>query len=316
MFPLRPGMARLSIIKSNTARNPFLCCPACKSRLEKSGSGYICRACNTVFPIINGIPSLVANRGIIDSFDASTFEFLFKMEQKHFWHVGRREMILDLLRRNLLGLAKSRMLEIGCGNGSVLTFLNKNGINVEGGDIFMEGLAFCRQRAASLPLYQLDVLALPFHEEFDIVGLFDVLEHIDDDSRALIEIRQTLKRNGLLLMTVPAYRFLWSYFDERSNHKRRYEKKELIAKLERAGFTIKKASYYMFFLFPLLAAIRLIGNTGKRRNDRQFNIGISLETKTVPVLNEIFLGLLRFERILLRHFNLPFGTSLLVLAEK
>jgi SAM-dependent methyltransferase len=238
------------------------------------------------------------------------------MEQKHFWHVGRREIILDLLRRNISSLAKSRMLEVGCGNGSVLAFLAKNGIKVEGGDIFMEGLAFCRQRVDYVPLYQLDVLALPFRDEFDVIGLFDVLEHIDDDSKALMEIGQALKRRGVLLITVPAYQFLWSYFDERSNHKRRYKRDELIGKLEQAGFTVKKASYYMFFLFPLLAAIRLIGNTGKRRDDRQLGIGMSLETKTVPVVHEVFLGLLRLERLLLRHFNLPFGASLVILAQK
>jgi SAM-dependent methyltransferase len=238
------------------------------------------------------------------------------MEQKHFWHVGRREIILDVLRKNVSNLAQSRMLEIGCGNGSVLAFLKRNGIEVEGGDIFMEGLAFCRQRVDSAPLYQLDVLALPFHGEFDIIGLFDVLEHIADDDRALVEIRQALKRNGMLLMTVPAYRFLWSYFDVCANHKRRYGKSELVAKLGQAGFTVRKVSYYMFFLFPLLAVIRLIGNVRHRRDGRKVSVDASLETKTVPVVNEVFLGLLRLERFLLRYFNLPFGTSLLVLAEK
>jgi len=316
MYPLRPGTAKLSTIKPIAVRKSVLYCPACKNPLEQPDDGYICRKCSKVFPIIDEIPSLIVHRGVIDSFDASAFEYLFKMEQKHFWHVGRKEIILDLLRRNMPNLEKSRMLEVGCGNGSVLAFLKKNGIKVEGGDIFMEGLAFCQQRVNSTPLYQLDVLALPFHEEFDIVGLFDVLEHINDDSRALAEIKQTLKCNGVLLMTVPAHQFLWSYFDERSNHKRRYGRVELIAKVEQAGFTVKKVSYYMFFLFPLLAAIRLISNLRQRKGDRQERAGGSLETKTVPVLNEVFLGLLRLERLLLRHFNLPFGASLVVLAER
>lgn len=309
-------MARLSTIRSNTARKSFLCCPTCKNRLEKSKSGYICHACNTVFPIINGIPSLVVHRGAIDSFDASIFEFLFKMEQKHFWHVGRKEIILDLLGRNIPDLARSRMLEIGCGNGSVLTFLNKNGIEVEGGDIFMEGLAFCRQKADSVPLYQLDVLALPFQQEFDIVGLFDVLEHIDDDSRALTEINRALKTSGDLILTVPAHKFLWSRHDEASYHKRRYNRTELITKLERCGFVVKKATYYMFFLFPVLSMMRLLSKIFSNKKHEKGDIQTSLELKTIPVINNAFLASLRLEKYLVRYLNLPFGASLLILAEK
>lgn len=309
-------MESSSSVKSSVDNNPILCCPKCENGLIKVTERYYCSKCNHSYPVIDGIASFVDPNAVLESFDSSFFEFLFEMEQKHFWHIGRREIILDILRRNIPDLTESKMLEVGCGNGSILTFLNKNGIKVEGGDIFMEGLAFCRQRVNSAPLYQLDVLALPFRDEFDVVGLFDVLEHIGDDTRALIEIRKALKHNGTLLITVPAYRFLWSHFDERSNHQRRYSRVELIAKLEQAGFTVKRVSYYMFFLFPLLAAIRLIGNIGKRRDDRQLSIDVSLETKTVPVINEVFLGLLRLERFFLRYFNLPFGASLIVLAER
>jgi 2-polyprenyl-3-methyl-5-hydroxy-6-metoxy-1,4-benzoquinol methylase len=306
----------LSTIKSITPRKSALYCPTCKKLLKQSASRYICPSCGRTFPIINGIPSLIVSPPSASSFDASEFEFLFQMEQKHFWHVGRKELILDIMRRNIRNLTKSRMLEVGCGNGSVLAYLINNGIMMEGGDVFMEGLAFCRQRANSVPLYQIDVTALPFRNEFDIVGLFDVLEHIDDDAGALCEVSQALKRRGMILITVPAHQFLWSYFDVRSNHKRRYQKKDLIAKLEKAGFTIKKASYYMFFLFPAMAAIRLIGNIKHHQEDRQIGVSAYLETKTIPVLNEAFLELLRLEKFLLRYCNLPFGASLIVLAEK
>jgi SAM-dependent methyltransferase len=299
-----------------TSSRTILYCPACKEKLEQTGNCYICKSCNNSFPILDNIPSLIVHHAAIDSFDASEFESLFQMEQKHFWHVGRREIILDIIERNVPDPARTRMFEIGCGNGSVLAFLKKNGIEVEGGDIFREGLVFCRQRVGSVPLYQIDVLDLPFQNQFEIIGLFDVLEHIDNDNRALTEIRKALKRRGMLLITVPAYQFLWSYFDVGSNHKRRYRRTELIRKLEQAGFTVKKASYFMFFLFPLLAMIRLLGNIGQRKDRNQMRIDASIETKTVPVLNEIFLGFLRLEKFLLHHFNLPFGASLIVLAEK
>jgi SAM-dependent methyltransferase len=316
MCPLRLGMARLSTIRPTAVHKSVLYCPACKNPLDQSDSGYVCRGCSKVFPVIDDIPSFVDHREAVEGFDASAFEFLFEMEQKHFWHVGRREIILDVLRGNVPNLEKTRMLEIGCGNGNVLWYLKQNGINIEGGDIFPEGLNFCRKRTGSVALYQINIMALPFNNDFDVVGAFDVLEHVDDDEKALVEINRSLKTGGNLILTVPAHRFLWSYFDECSKHKRRYGKGELVAKLGQAGFTVKKVSYYMFFLFPLLAAIRLIGNSRQRRSNRELSINAPLEVKTVPVVNEVFLGLLRLEKLLLRCFNLPFGTSLLVLAEK
>lgn len=292
-----------------------LYCPRCKNILEKMGGKYFCQNCAYSYPIIDGIPSFVDQSVTIDSFDVSAFEFLFEMEQKHFWHIGRKEIILDVLRRDVPNLAKRRMLEIGCGNGSVLAYLKQNGLNIEGADIFIEGLKFCRQRESSVALYQTDVLALPFRNSFDIIGMFDVLEHIDNDEKALMEINQALKPGGNLILTVPACKFLWSYFDVNSHHKRRYSKGELIAKLERNGFIIKKISFYMFLLFPVLATVRAVNNIfriGRTENDTK----LSLEVKTIPVVNDIFLGLLRVERRLLKYFTLPFGTSLIAVAEK
>lgn len=229
--------------------------------------------------------------------------------------MGRKEIILDTLKRQIPDIGGCRMLEIGCGNGSVLSFLKRNGINIEGGDPFIEGLRFCRQRTGTVPLYQMDILALPFRNDFDIIGLFDVLEHIDEDEKALLEVGQALKPRGKILLTVPAHKFLWSYFDMSSAHKRRYSRKELITKLERNGFTINKISYYVFLLFPLFLSIRVFSNIlwhggGKR------NVKTSLEVKTIPVVNEILLLFMRAEKRLLRYLNLPLGASLLVLAEK
>jgi 2-polyprenyl-3-methyl-5-hydroxy-6-metoxy-1,4-benzoquinol methylase len=238
------------------------------------------------------------------------------MEQKHFWHVGRREIILDVLRKNVSNLAQSRMLEVGCGNGSILAFLRQNGINIEGGDIFLEGLRFCRQRASSVPLYQIDALSLPFNNDYEIIGLFDVLEHIENDEKALGEISMALKAGGNLVLTVPAYKLLWSRHDEASRHKRRYSRTELIAKLERCGFVVNKATYYMFFLFPVLATMRLLSKIFRNKKHEKDDIQTSLELKTIPVINNAFLASLRLEKYLVRYLNLPFGASLLVVAAK
>jgi len=316
MCPLKPGMVRLNTTRSIATLKSVLYCPACKNSLEQSDNGYVCHGCSKVFPIINGVPSLIADREAVDSFDTSVFEFLFEMEQKHFWHVGRREMILDVLRRNIPSLARFRMLEVGCGNGSVLAFLRQNGINIEGGDIFLQGLRFCQQRVSPVILYQIDALSLPFKNNYEIIGIFDVLEHIENDEKGLAEIDKALKARGNLVLTVPAYKFLWSRHDEASHHRRRYNRTELIAKLERCGFVVNKATHYMFFLFPVLAAMRLLSKIFRNKKHEKYDIQTSLEFKTIPFINNLFLASLRLEKHLIRYLNLPFGASLLVLATK
>lgn len=276
---------------------------------------YFCPSCAHSYPIANGIPSFVDKNLEITSFDASGFRFLAEMERRHFWHIGRREIILDILKRNVPHLTESRMLEIGCGNGNILAYLKENGVNIEGGDIFLEGLKFHRLKLDDTALYQIDIMALPFHHNFDIIGMFDILEHIDEDEKALAEVSQALKPGGRILITVPAHKFLWSYFDILSCHRRRYDKGELKVKLERNSFVIKKMTYFMFFLFPLLAGIRLIGNITRKISKKQVN-KTSLEVSTIPIVNNVFLALLRLERWLIKYLNLPLGASLLVLAEK
>lgn len=289
-------------------------CPSCKHILSLMNDTYYCPICDHFYPIIEGIPSFVDQNMTVESFDSSIFQFLFEMEKKHFWHVERKAMILEFLRGHVPDLARSRMLEIGCGNGVVLTYLKQNGVNIEGCDVFIDGLKFCRQRAKSVTLYQADILALPFCSAFDIVGVFDVLEHIKDDNRALIEVNRVLKLKGKLVLTVPACKFLWSYYDVFAKHQRRYDRKELINKLEQNGFIIKKISFYMFFLFPVLALKRLI--TDKTCRDRKHDLSEYLEVKTVPLINEVFMLVLKLERWLMRFTSLPFGSSLIVLAEK
>ncbi len=290
-----------------------LYCPQCKQLLEITANKCVCNACSCNYKITDGIPQFVNDEKPAESFDSSSFEFLFEMEQRHFWHVGRREIILDILKK-IPDINQARILEVGCGNGSVLAFLKQHKLNVEGGDIFVEGLKFCRKRAGELPLYQIDIMSLPFISSYDVIGMFDVLEHIKDDKKALSEVNRALEPGGKILLTVPAHKFLWSYFDEASAHQRRYSRKEIIAKVEENGFIIRKASYYVSFLFPFFLGMRIIGKLTHRK--RRADLSVSLETQTVPVINSLFLWTLRAEKFLLKHMNLPMGASLIILAEK
>lgn len=291
-------------------------CPECKNPLEKHNESYFCPSCIRFFSVVGDIPSFVDQDKTVDSFNANAFESLFEMEQRHFWHVGRKGIILTVLKQNVPDLKNIKMLEIGCGNGNILAYLKQHEIYIEGADIFLEGLNFCRKRVSTVDLYQVDILSMPFYNTFDVIGAFDVLEHIDDDNKALEEINRALKAGGSLLLTVPAHKFLWSYFDKRSSHQRRYSKRELIVKLEQAGFTVRKISYYMFFLFPMFAAIRLLKNMFVSESYEKVNDNNSLEAKTIPFVNDIFLALLKVEEHIIRYTNLPFGASLLALGVK
>jgi SAM-dependent methyltransferase len=287
-------------------------CPDCRIPLEQKKDSYFCPNCTRYFPVIDSIPSFVDQSvNNTDSFNPDAFESLYEMEQRHFWHVGRKGIILSVLKQNIPNLKIIKMLEIGCGNGNILAHLKQNEINIEGSDIFLEGLNFCRKRVSTVDLYQIDILSMPFYNTFDVIGAFDVLEHIDDDRKALEEINRALKPGGSLLLTVPAHKFLWSYFDEKSRHRRRYGKLELVTKLEKAGFKVVKVSYYIFFLFPVFAVIRILINMFVKDSNKK-----SLESKTIPIVNDIFLALLRIEELIIRYTNLPFGASLLALGVK
>lgn len=305
----------MNIIRSQTLPETISCPHCSHPPPEQTDGGYRCTGCQRLYPIIDGIPSFVGEGSSEDAFDPELFGFLQGAEEHHFWFIGRREIILDTLKRQVPNLSGKRMLEIGCGNGNILSYLKKRTqLQLTGGDLFMEGLRFCRGQV-NIPLYQVDATLLPFRDYFDIIGMFDVLEHIKDDGQVLKECRKALTEQGRLVLTVPACPALWGPFDEFSHHQRRYTRPDLREKLEQAGFAIERATHFMFFLFPLLYTARFLkrrlGRSGGADPDQ-----IPYDLRTVPVINGLSLRLLRLEKLLLRYVDLPFGTSMLVVAKK
>jgi SAM-dependent methyltransferase len=239
----------------------------------------------------------------------------FALEDKHWWFVGRRRLLLKLLGRVFRPAdsdARREILDVGCGTGTMLQHLSAYG-NTTGADADAEAVYFCRKRGLENVL-QLTDATLPFEPgSFDLVTVLDVLEHIDDDLGMLREVFRVLKPDGLLLATVPAYRFLWGPQDEISLHKRRYRAKELKARLEQAGFSLLKLSYFNTFLFPFIAAIRL---------GRKIVPGPPAELKSdftltkAGFLNQLLASIFSWERHLITRFDLPFGVSIVALARK
>jgi SAM-dependent methyltransferase len=209
------------------------------------------------------------------------------------------------------------VLEVGCGTGNTLRVLEHACTRgtVIGMDLYDEGLRIARRRVRC-ELVQGDIGNIPVPGDFDLIGAFDVLEHLPDDARALRDLRQRLCPGGRLLLTVPAHMTLWSYADDAAHHCRRYAPDQLRQVLEDAGYTVEYLTQFMSVIYPLVWAGRRIAarQAGRAAGERAFEL-LSRELRVVPVWNELLSWLLAMELPRLRAQKaVPFGTSLLAIA--
>ncbi len=253
------------------------------------------------------------------SYDPYFFERLFTIEDRHFWFRGRNEIIRNLTSRLFSNFSKpASFLEVGCGTGVVIKTLTEcfPQMNVFGMDLFLEGLRLASKRTPT-PLLQADLHHPPFSCKFDIIGLFDVLEHLSEDEQVLKALGQMLTPEGYIILTVPASKSLWSYFDVASCHVRRYELEDLRKKITDAGLTAEYISHYMMTLYPLVVLKRLLfsQNNVKTATQQEMNNMAEDELNIVPIVNEILLSCLRIENRWIQHGrHIPWGTSLIAIA--
>jgi len=249
-------------------------------------------------------------------YDPVFFDQLALVEDRHFWFVCRNELLFEMMRKTAAGgTHKSYALEVGCGTGNVLRFLAKACANstVIGMDMWAEGLRHARKRT-SCALLQADLRQAPFARLFDVIGMFDVLEHLPDDAGALRDVHALLAPGGSVLITVPAHQYLWSYFDEAGHHCRRYELRQLRDVLVSAGFQVEFLTQFMASIFPLVWVGRRFRNRGKEQAATGAAAG---ELRIIPGVNSVLKMLIRLEnRWILRGRSLPLGTSLFAVAKK
>ena len=151
-----------------------------------------------------------------------------------------------------------RVLEIGCGTGFVLSALHaQRRFQLVGAEQHIAGLRFARERLPEVEFVQLDARRLPYRCEFDAIGAFDVIEHIDEDEEVMASAHAALRPRGLFVLTVPQHAWLWSSTDDYAHHKRRYSRAELLAKMRRRGFAIRFCTSFVFTLLPLMYLSRL-----------------------------------------------------------
>jgi SAM-dependent methyltransferase len=229
-----------------------------------------------------------------------------EQERSHWWFRGRLAIIRASLRR-ALPPRRVRLLELGCGSGTVLAALAELGEAV-GMDTHEDLIAAGRAAGRDVRLGHLpDVLGVA-PGWADVVLLLDVIEHVDDDVATLRAARTGVGEGGLLVVTVPAYQWLWSGHDEVLGHRRRYTAARLRAAVERAGFTVVRVSYFNSLLFPLLAAVR---GWKRLRGDHGHDL-----RRPGAAVNWLLERVFALERHLVPRVRLPFGSSLLLIGRR
>lgn len=240
--------------------------------------------------------------------DIEAYSLAAEVEDEHWWFRGRRAILRSILDRYVPPASRPRtILEVGCGNGGNLLLLSAYGqvFAVEKDDA-------ARTRASSRGVAHVEKGwlpdGLPYAEDrFDLIAAFDVLEHIDDDREAVRALRNRITPNGLLVVTVPAFGWLWSQHDDVSHHKRRYTRAGLLALLTECCFDITYSSYFNTLLFPIAVSHVALGKV----------LGGSpycaLQMPPRPV-NRLLEAVFSLERVLIPRASFPYGLSILLCA--
>lgn len=285
-------------------------CTSCHKTFE--GGNWRCSHCLHEPDTIDGrrafAPELARES---EGFEADYFARLADQEAGNFWFRSRNRLLIWALRK-YFPKAKNFM-EIGCGTGFVLSGLKEAFPNLvfSGSEVFSEGLGFAAVRLPQVELFQMDARRIPFREEFDVIGAFDVLEHVRQDEEVLIQMHQATRRGGGILITVPHHRFLWSPVDEFARHVRRYETAELREKVKRAGFSIIRITSFVSLLLPLLIMSRF------KQRVKNGEVDPSAEYNISNLLNTTLEKILDAERTAIRAgVSFPAGGSLLLVARR
>ncbi|MBF0460466.1 MAG: class I SAM-dependent methyltransferase [Magnetococcales bacterium] len=285
-------------------------CLACETHY--TSSMIHCPNCDFEPMVLDGFDAYAPNLAYAGSgFKASYFAELARLETDNFWFRSRNRLILWMIEKYCPGLQS--FLEIGCGTGYVLSGLATRfpSARLYGSEIFVEGLSFAAERLPSSIFMQMDAKHIPYHEEFDSMGAFDMLEHIEEDVDVLIEARNALNPNGVLFLTVPQHDWLWSVADEYACHVRRYSAEEIHRKLQLAGFHILRSTSFVSLLLPAMVFSRY------KKMKPQAEFDSTVELKLPKILNGLFCQLMNVELGLVkRGVDFIAGGSRLVVAKK
>jgi len=229
-------------------------------------------------------------------------------EEDYWWFIGRKKIIQTIIENELDQNRNIKILDVGCGPGGTTLVLKRFG-TVIGIDFSFSALQFSIKRG--LQVLKGAVNKLPFLDEtFDMITMFDAIEHMEDDLLVVKELSRILKKTGIIFITVPAYHFLWSPHDVAESHYRRYNSKSLSSVVTKGGLSISRMSYFITILFPFIALFRLLSKLNVKKPKSDIAI-----IRFPKFIDKIFRHILFFESKLLQKINLPFGLSLICVAK-
>lgn len=233
---------------------------------------------------------------------------MFSVEETHWWYRALHQLVFDTLEKELPNWRDKAILDAGCGTGLILQKLGNPAKNA-GVDLAPEAIEFCHRRGLR-NVQQADICNLPFTDStFDVVISSSVLYHqwVKDIDGALHEVRRVLRPGGLLLVNVPAYKFLHSAHDDAVMTERRFRKNEIRQLLTGNGFEIRRITYWTTLLFPFAVAARTLGGSATGRD---------FQTSVNSLTHRLFGWVMALEPGLLRYLNFPWGVALWAIGEK
>lgn len=285
-------------------------CPHCQT--DFMAPDWLCPACAFVPARVDGFAALAPElAGGGAGFRSEAFEQLAALEAQSFWFRARNRLIVWALKRSFPNMR--RYLEIGCGTGYVLAGVAQAypAATLVGSEVFSVGLPYAAARVRTAELLQMDARKIPYVEEFDVIGAFDVLEHIKEDEVVLAAMLRALRPGGGVAITVPQHPWLWSSADESACHVRRYKVGELREKVLRAGFRLEFETSFVSLLLPAMLASRLTKQRTKAPAD-------SMPELNLPTwLNRVFEFVMSLELDLIRiGLRFKLGGSRLLIATR
>jgi len=251
------------------------------------------------------------NAALPQEMQQHTYAIMDEVEGSHWWFVGRRAILEGFLKQIISKIngngEKISILDVGCGTGANIDMLSQFG-DAEGVDVSDDALEFCRQKGLKVQKGLAE--ALPFADEtFDLTTALDVIEHLDDDVAGLREMFRVTKSGCYSLFFVPAFMWLWGVQDDISHHRIRYTRKQIVERIEKAGYIVERATYANWTFFPPILAGRTLMKITGIKPESENNINVS-------ALNGLFGKLFSAERFWLKKFNFPIGVSIVVVARK
>jgi SAM-dependent methyltransferase/ribosomal protein S27AE len=278
---------------------------------------WTCGACGASLPTARGFPSLApALDEAAEGIDLENFALLAEIEARNFWFLGRNEIIRWLIDK--YAPRARRALEVGCGSGIALGAMRDAlpGAKIAGSELHSRGLEIARKRhGGDVELFQMDARDARLSDALDVIGAFDVLEHVAEDQEVLGEVARMLKSDGILIATVPQHPWMWSTSDDLAHHLRRYRRGELAAKARAAGLHPIYESSFVTLAFPMMAMSRVLDRMRSRKLSlaelcaKQFQIS--------DALNAILLSICKLEHWLRRAgVPLPFGGTQILVARR